>query len=262
MRFSIVTPTFDRRAIVTHAIDSALAFARAAGDCELLVVDDASRDGTPDMIRATYRQEIADGLLVLLQRPANGGATAAKNTGAQAARGDWLIFLDSDDRLLPAASRAIPAFVAAHQRAPVAFFRCEDEAGRLIGPPAPAGPLDFAGLLAHGTPGECLPVVSRAAFLAHPYDADLRGFEHLAYLRIVRASGEAMLSDAVVRRYATVGADRLSTIAGRLRRAGRMAQGFSRMLAEFGAALPPRQRAGLLLRVLCYRIAAIVGGAR
>ncbi len=113
MRFSIVTPTFDRRAIVTHAIDSALAFARAAGDCELLVVDDASRDGTPDMIRATYPQEIAGGLLVLLQRPANGGATAAKNTGAQAARGDWLIFLDSDDRLLPAASRAIPAFVAA-----------------------------------------------------------------------------------------------------------------------------------------------------
>ena len=148
-----------------------------------------------------------------VQRATNGGATAAKNDGARSARGDWLIFLDSDDQLLPIAAQAIPAFAAQHKTAPVLVFRCQDESGNLVGPPAPAGPLDLDTLLARGFPGECLPVVSRAAFLAHPYDEDLRGFEYLAYLRMVQRHGPAMLSETVARRYATTGADRLSTLA-------------------------------------------------
>ena len=57
MRFSIVITTFQRRHIVCRAIDSALAFATATGgDAEVIVVDDASQDGTADMIQAPTRK--------------------------------------------------------------------------------------------------------------------------------------------------------------------------------------------------------------
>ena len=262
MNFSIITPTFQRRQIVRASIDSALAFARAAPGSEVIVVDDASSDGTVEMIRAAYPREIESGLLVVVQRVTNGGVTAAKNDGARAAHGDWLIFLDSDDQLLPIASQAIPAFAAQNKTAPLLIFRCKDETGNLVGPPAPAGPLDLDTLLRRGIPGECLPVVFRTAFLAHPYDEDLRGFEYLAYPRIVQSHGPAMLSETVVRRYSTTGADRLSTLSGRLRRADLIARGFARMRAEFGSKLGLRQQAALALRIVCYRLAAAIGFGR
>ena len=262
MSFSIVIPTFQRRSIVRASIESALMFARATPNSEVIVVDDASSDGTAGMIRVAYPREIESGLLFVVQRPTNGGVTAAKNDGARVAHNDWLIFLDSDDQFLPNASQAISIFAAENKTAPVLIFRCEDATGNLVGPVAPAGPLDLDALLRQGTPGECLPVVSRTAFLAHPYDEDLRGFEYLAYLRIVQSHGPAMLSETAVRRYATTGADRLSTLAGRLRRADLMARGFSRMRAEFGSMLGFRQNAALLLRSTCYRLAAILGFGR
>jgi glycosyltransferase involved in cell wall biosynthesis len=261
-RFSVVTPTFQRRQLVRGAIESALAFARAAGDTELVVVDDASSDGTFEDLRETYRNEIGQGLIVLLRRTQNGGVTAAKNEGARAARGQWIIFLDSDDRLLPAANNAIPAFAARYTAAPVLFFRCEDESGRLVGPAAAECELDLAHLLRSGTPGECLPVVARSAILAHPYDEDLRAFEILAYLRIAWALGPAALSDAVARRFVTSGPDRISLLAARLRRAERMARGFRRILREFGNLMPLRQRLALWARVIVYGLVARLGFSR
>lgn len=262
MLFSIIIPTFERRSVLSQSIDSSIAFAHAAGETEVVVVDDASQDGTAAMIRERYAPQLASGSIKLVERRINGGVTAARNEGARVAHGDWLIFLDSDDQLLPVASTAIPGFAVQNKAAAVLFFRCEDETGNLIGPPAPAGPFDFDTMLTRGTPGECLPVVSRTAFLAHPFDEDLRGFEYLAYLRIVQRHGPAMLSETAVRRYATTGADRLSTLAGRLRRADLMARGFARMRAEFGGMLSFRQQAALVLRLVCYRLAAIVGFGR
>ena len=121
-RFSVVTPTFQRRQVVRRSIDSALTFARAVGDTELVVVDDASNDGTLEEIREAYSDEIDQGLIVLLRRPLNGGVTAAKNDGARVASGEWVIFLDSDDRLLPAAAEAIPTFAIGMPQRPFYSF--------------------------------------------------------------------------------------------------------------------------------------------
>jgi glycosyltransferase involved in cell wall biosynthesis len=258
-RFSVIIPTFRRRQAVRRAVESALMFARAVGDTELVIVDDASNDGTFEDLTEIYAAEIKRGVIVTLRRPLNGGVTVAKNDGIRAARGDRLIFLDSDDQLLPAAAEAIPPFVARHPTAPVLFFRCEDEDGRLVGPPVAECTIDLRALLMNATPGECLPVVVRSAALAYPYDEDLRGFEYLAYLRMVEAFGPVHLSDAVVRRYATTGADRLSSLAGRLRRAGLIARGFLRMLREFGHLAPPRRRFSLGVRVVVYGLLAPLG---
>src|SRR5262249_28949809 len=100
-RLSVVIPTYNRRASLATAIDSALAWLDTLGQGEILVVDDASTDGREAAVQAAYAGRMAAGQLSFHRLDKNGGVTAAKNEGARQAHGDWLLFLDSDDRLIP-----------------------------------------------------------------------------------------------------------------------------------------------------------------
>jgi glycosyltransferase involved in cell wall biosynthesis len=94
-RVTVVLATYDRERLVAQAIDSVLA--QTFPDFELLVVDDGSRDGTAAMIRARYGDERR---LTYLPKT-NGGSSSARNHGLERARGEFVAFLDSDDRWLP-----------------------------------------------------------------------------------------------------------------------------------------------------------------
>ena len=94
---SVVIPVRDGEAFVAEAAGSVLAQI-GAGD-ELIVVDDASRDGT----RARLG-EIDDARLCVIAGEGR-GVSAARNLGMQAARGAFLAFLDHDD-LWPAGRHA------------------------------------------------------------------------------------------------------------------------------------------------------------
>ncbi len=89
---AVIVPTYNRASVICEAVDSLLA--QVAAPEEIIVVDDGSTDGTTDVL-ARYGEAIR------VIRQENGGAAAARNTGAMAARADWLTFLDSDDVWLP-----------------------------------------------------------------------------------------------------------------------------------------------------------------
>lgn len=88
----IIIPVYNRAALVHEAIQSAL-----GEDANVIVVDDASTDRTWDSLRAY------DGnpSVRCLRMPANGGQSAARNLGLDAATGTYVKFLDSDDLLTP-----------------------------------------------------------------------------------------------------------------------------------------------------------------
>ena len=92
---SIIIPCYKAAATLRRAVGSALTGAPA--DAELLLVDDGSPDDTGALC-----DELAgtDPRIHALHRP-NGGAGAARNTGLEAACGEWVLFLDADDALLP-----------------------------------------------------------------------------------------------------------------------------------------------------------------
>jgi len=94
-RFSIVITCYNQGDFIKEAVDSALA--QNCRDREIIVVDDGSTDGSRQLLK-TYANAIT-----LETVEVNGGAVAARNRGAAIARGDYLVFLDGDDRLQPSA---------------------------------------------------------------------------------------------------------------------------------------------------------------
>jgi len=93
MRFSIVVTSHNQREFIRNAVDSALSVRTA--DTEVIVVDDASCDGSQEVLRQ-YGDAIRFASL-----ETNRGASTARNHGASMASGNYLVFLDGDDVLSP-----------------------------------------------------------------------------------------------------------------------------------------------------------------
>lgn len=91
--FSVIIPAWNSAATLPRAIQSVLA--QEGVSFEVIVVDDASTDQTPEVI-AGFGTQIRS-----LTQPGNRGVAAARNLGAQSARGRWLAFLDADDVFYP-----------------------------------------------------------------------------------------------------------------------------------------------------------------
>lgn len=98
--FSIIIPMFNRARLISRAVSSCLA--QNYQDFEIVAVDDCSVDNTVNIVR-----EFGDERIVVLCHEENRGVGPARNTGIRHARGEWIIFLDSDDELLPGALQLI-----------------------------------------------------------------------------------------------------------------------------------------------------------
>ena len=123
---SVVIPAKNAAAYIGQTIASALA---QDGVIEVIVVDDGSTDDTTTIVSA-----IRESRLRLIRNDAS-GVSSARNLGARDARGDWLMFLDADDRLrvdavttLLKAAEGAPNVVAVY-----GDYNTIDSAGRTIG---------------------------------------------------------------------------------------------------------------------------------
>ena len=108
MFISVVIPTYNRRSILEKCLQ-ALEHQDPSGEienCEVIVVDDGSSDGTPDWLR----QEAARFPHIRLVEQQHGGPAEGRNRGVDHAKGDVIVFIDSD--LVVTSS-----FLASHARA-------------------------------------------------------------------------------------------------------------------------------------------------
>lgn len=133
-RVSVVIPTFNRAALVCEAIESALG--QTIKDLEVIVVDDGSTDGTGKVIRDRYDERVK------YHYQSNMGRSVARNRGIAAAGGRYLLFLDSDDLLLPRALECEAAYLDAHPDVDVVYtdgYFCDAD-GQNLSRIAPARP--------------------------------------------------------------------------------------------------------------------------
>jgi len=91
---SVIIPTHNRSALLPLTLHSVLR--QREVDLEVVVVDDGSRDDTPEFLR-----RVDDPRVRALRHEAAQGVSAARNHGIEEARGRWVAFLDDDDLWAP-----------------------------------------------------------------------------------------------------------------------------------------------------------------
>jgi glycosyltransferase involved in cell wall biosynthesis len=105
--FSVIVPAYNRLSYLRETLESV--WRQTFTDYELIVVDGGSTDDTP-----AYLSQLSDKLIVI--RQANSGPGAARNRGAENARGQYLAFLDSDDLWFPWTLETVAELIAKHDR--------------------------------------------------------------------------------------------------------------------------------------------------
>ena len=97
MKISVIIPAYNVESYVKYCIDSVV---NQQVDCEIetIIVDDGSTDSTPSIC-----DSYADIPSVKILHKMNGGLSSARNTGIDAATGDYFMFLDGDDYLVEGA---------------------------------------------------------------------------------------------------------------------------------------------------------------
>jgi hypothetical protein len=102
MKVSIIVNNFNYARFVEAAVESALG--QTYHDCEVIIVDDGSTDGSREILERFERRTV----LILKE---NGGQASALNASLPVARGELIAFLDSDDALFPyAIEKAVDAW--------------------------------------------------------------------------------------------------------------------------------------------------------
>jgi glycosyltransferase involved in cell wall biosynthesis len=89
-KVSVVIPTYNRANTVKKGIESVLA--QSFTDLEVIIIDDGSSDDTGKALKRAFGDRIR-----YYYQP-NQGASVARNKGIEEAKGEWIAFLDSDDR--------------------------------------------------------------------------------------------------------------------------------------------------------------------
>jgi glycosyltransferase involved in cell wall biosynthesis len=179
---SVVTPVFNAAATLAATVASVRA--QSLADWELLLVDDASTDGSLGLARALAA---ADPRIRVLAREANGGAAAARNAAIRAARGRLVAFLDADDRWHPEKLARQTAFMAAHGHAFVySAYRRVAPDGAPLGTVRPPPRVSREELLKGNVIG-CLTAVYDSAVFGRAEMPDLRRRQDYGlWLRLLR----------------------------------------------------------------------------
>ena len=192
MRIGVVVPVYNRRGLVRECLESIAAQARPPE--RVVIVDDASTDGTADGIEEWIRECAAPIDWSLHRTTTNGGPSRARNVAIAALDDcDVIAFLDSDDLWPPDYLARAEQTLDQHSHAvaTVCDIRSVDsyKAGReRLRDQRPLAETPLPRMIRRGAPTPSSVVVRRDAIVAAGgFDASLRYAEDLAlYMRVAR----------------------------------------------------------------------------
>jgi glycosyltransferase involved in cell wall biosynthesis len=131
---SVVIPTYGRSDRLEAAVTAA--FAQTWRPIEVIVVDDNPRESDARRATAAVAARLVESLgLVYVEHERNMGGGAARNTGARRARGEYLAFLDDDDRWAPSKlEKQVAVFAASAEDIGLVYtgLNIVDGSGRLL----------------------------------------------------------------------------------------------------------------------------------
>ena len=108
---SVVIPLYNKEKTIKKTLNSILL--QSYSNYEIVIVDDGSTDDSYSIVSNYVESNIEKQRIRLLHQE-NGGPSKARNTGAKHAQGEWIVFLDADDELLPDALNTFVSIIRKH----------------------------------------------------------------------------------------------------------------------------------------------------
>jgi glycosyltransferase involved in cell wall biosynthesis len=97
IKFSVIIPSFNSSATIEKCLDSVLLQSDFDLPVEIIIVDDASCDNTIGIVEQKLAHIPKNLSYVIIVNDSNRGASFTRNEGISVARGEYILFLDSDD---------------------------------------------------------------------------------------------------------------------------------------------------------------------
>lgn len=199
---SIVLPTYNRAHVIKSSIDSVLT--QTYQNFELIIVDDASTDCTKEIV-----DSYSDARILYIQSKKNSGAAAARNIGADKARGFYLAFQDSDTIWAPSKLELQMQFLSVHPEIALVFhpYLSINEKQTVFDPPrlrlSSLSSHIFYDLLAGPLIGAPTIVMKTDVFRSlHGFAEQFRSFEDYEFsIRVAKDYEIGCLPEALLRSY-------------------------------------------------------------
>ena len=176
---SVIIPAYNAERYLREAVESVLR-QKWQGEREIIIVDDASSDGTAGLAASL-------GCFVIMS-PQRGGAASARNKGISAARGEWILLLDADDVLAEDAVESLYRTFEADPETVAVFGKAEDFVSQELSPDQAAVLKPRRGSYDGILPG-CSLIRKRVFDTVGLFDESLKSGETVDWIMKLRESG-------------------------------------------------------------------------
>ncbi|QIL77331.1 glycosyltransferase family 2 protein [Hymenobacter sp. HDW8] len=186
-KISIVIPVYNRKADLPRCLGSIQAL---TADYEVIVVDDGSTDGSYELLQTMDIKQMK-----LFKNPANKGVNYTRNRGIEQASGDYILFLDSDDMLLPHALDTVSKYVDANPHVQHFLFLITGKQEVKATTPYTISYRDW---LTESVYGDFTHVILRDIMLRFPFFEQFRAYENLNWMRVKKVTEPQLVIPEIV----------------------------------------------------------------
>jgi glycosyltransferase involved in cell wall biosynthesis len=193
---SVIMPAYNASAYIRKSIESVIG--QSYNCWQLIVANDASTDETLAIAQAIAD---TDDRIEVVSLEENGGAAKARNLALENARGKYIAFLDSDDYWYPEKlTRQIEFMETENVTVSYTCYRRVDEHEHAIGEVHPPSKVTYSDMLKSNFIGILTGIYNAEKLGIHKFE-DLKYEDYVAWLSLVKMSGQARLLDEVLADY-------------------------------------------------------------
>tara|TARA_B100000787_G_C16191195_1_gene297617 strand:- start:2089 stop:2868 length:780 start_codon:yes stop_codon:yes gene_type:complete len=225
--FSLIIPVFNRAYCIERCLRS-VEMRLEAGSFEVVLVDDGSKDNSVDIVKNFITKRAEYRLIILTN---NMGVNTARNEAIAVAKGQWLIFLDSDDELCIDGAE-MKSILTKLQDYELVSFRCKTSLGEVIGPNknAPIA-LSYKDFLSGKKSFETLDLIKRDNNSEKYFENSINGFEGVGWARLLKVHKKLIVMPPVGRCYHSDANNQLMKV-NFIKKSPNMARGYKIFLRE------------------------------
>lgn len=257
VQLTFLIPTHNRARLLARAVNSVLDQATVATiGFEIIIVDDGSSDGTPEVVSAWAGEP----RVRVLRHAPNRGVAFARNVGLRVATGTWTVLLDSDNRLLDGALERLSAVASSIPDDVVVIWgRSVASDGRSMLSHRESGLFDGKEMISGRFEGEHFSVVRTDVARRHLFaELGTRNECAACFWIPMFLDGRTFITQEAFQEYETSGDDRVTALNRRLSGALELVTCFREVLSRHGEMLKrdaPERYWSLWARVAMYETA-------